>query len=199
MGPVPSQTDEMSGGPADAASATYEKVPFEWEGSKPPPDERVDESVCWLAACDDERFPGIVAQVLAASPDESDQARVERLGAAGAARDLLEAVPQWGLSYRPEWWEMVAVGEEPVGFVLPVIYDNTSRDGLDEATIFHVGLVPGQRGQGLGRTLLRRATRTLLTHGVWRIYCDTAANNAPMIHLFETEGWARQPAHQQPV
>jgi hypothetical protein len=47
--------------------------------------------------------------------------------------------------------------------------------------------------------LLRPATRTLVRHGVWRIYCDTPATNEPLIHLFEQEGWTRLPMHQRPI
>jgi ribosomal protein S18 acetylase RimI-like enzyme len=51
----------------------------------------------------------------------------------------------------------------------------------------------------VGRLLLRRATRLLVEHGVWRIFCDTAETNAPMIHLFEDEGWRRLPRHERPL
>ena len=85
------------------------------------------------------------------------------------------------------------------GFVLPVIYDGCSRDGLDEATIYHMGVAPAHRGTGIGRLLLRHATQRLVSHGVWRIYCDTSSNNEPMIHLFEREGWTRLPAHERPI
>lgn len=71
------------------------------------------------------------------------------------------------------------VDGQPAGFVLPVTYDGCSRDGLDEATIYHMGVAPAHRGTGLGRLLLRRTTRVLVDHGVWRIFCDTPANNAP--------------------
>ena len=93
----------------------------------------------------------------------------------------------------------MTVGGSGAGFVLPVIYEGCARDGRDEATIYHMGVVPEHRGLGLGRLLLRRATRILVDHGVWRIYCDTPADNAPMIHLFEAEGWQRLPAHERPL
>src|SRR6266542_5622523 len=84
-------------------------------------------------------------------------------------------------------------------FVLPVIYDGCALDGLDEATIYHMGVSPAHRGTGSGRLLLRHATRLLVEHGVWRIYCDTPSNNEPMIHLFESDGWTRLPAHERPI
>jgi GNAT superfamily N-acetyltransferase len=85
------------------------------------------------------------------------------------------------------------------GFVLPVIFDDCARDGLDEGTIYHMGVAPSYRGRKLAGLLLRRAAQTLVDHGVWRIYCDTAAANAAMIHVFESEGWQRLPATERPV
>ncbi len=88
-----------------------------------------------------------------------------------------------------------------VGISGDVLLRNRSldRDGLDEATIFHMAVLPGHRGQGLGRELLRNATRTLLARGVWRIYFDTATKSAPMTYLFESEGWKSLPRQGQPV
>jgi ribosomal protein S18 acetylase RimI-like enzyme len=119
------------------------------------------------------------------------------LGAEEAARRTLALAA--GFSYLPDRWHLLSVREQIAGFVLPVIYDGSSRDGLDETTIYHMGVSPVQRGSGIGRLLLRHATRLLVSHGVWRIYCDTPLNNEPMIHLFESEGWTRLPAHDRPI
>jgi ribosomal protein S18 acetylase RimI-like enzyme len=179
--------------------ATYWKVPFEWTSSKSPSldDERAD--VAWASAEKDYRFIGVVAQVLAESPDASDVANVRLMGSMKAAHHLIEAVPDWGFGHKPTWWQLLMVDGEAAGFVLPATYNNCTRDGLDEATIFHMGVLPTHRGEGLGRSLLRQATRTLVDHGVWRIYCDTASNNDPMIHLFESEGWTKYPPLEQPI
>jgi ribosomal protein S18 acetylase RimI-like enzyme len=184
-------------GPDD--TLTYWKVPFEWRPGQVESDDDVPDGVSWMAAGDDERTVTVVAAVVAASPDASDVAAVAALGPRGAARQLLEAPPAWGMSHGRDWWTVLSLHGEPAGFVLPVTYDNSARDGLDEATIFHMGVAPDHRGRGLGRVLLRRATRTLEAHGVWRIYCDTAAGNAPMIRLFESERWTRLAPHEQPV
>jgi GNAT superfamily N-acetyltransferase len=135
--------------------------------------------------------------VLASSVDASDVAAVDALGAEGAAARVLS--PPAGFSYDASWWQALTFDGVPAGFVLPVIFDGCARDGLDEATIYHMGVAPSYRGRGLARLLLRRATNTMLDHGVWRLYCDTAAANAPMIHLFESEGWTRLPAEEQPI
>jgi ribosomal protein S18 acetylase RimI-like enzyme len=182
-----------------ADTPTYWKVPFEWGRSQVLLDEDEPDGVSWLHAEGDERLLGVVAGVLAASPDASDVAAVAAAGALNAARRLLEAPPTWGFSHEVGWWTLLTFRGEAAAFVLPVTYDNCARDGLDEATIFHMGVLPDHRGRRLGRALLRQATRTLLAHGIWRIYCDTAANNAPMIHLFESEGWHRLSPHERPV
>ena len=122
---------------------------------------------------------------------------VDMLGPEGAARCVLGLAP--GFSYLRERWEVLSARDRAAGFVLPVIYDGCSREGLDEATIYHMGVAPEDRRAGIGRLLLRRATGLLVRHGVWRIYCDTAADNHPMIHLFESEGWTRLPAHERPL
>jgi GNAT superfamily N-acetyltransferase len=139
----------------------------------------------------------LVADVLASSPGPEDQLAVETLGRLEAARRTLALAP--GFSYLPDRWHVLMVGGRAAGFVLPVIYDCCAREGLDEATIYHMGVSPAHRGKGLGRLLLRRATRVLVEHGVWRIFCDTPATNEPMIHLFEQEGWARLPDWERPV
>ncbi len=135
--------------------------------------------------------------MLANSVDASDIAAVQALGAEAAAERIL--TPPEGFSHRADWWQLLRYGDAAAGFVLPVTFDGCAREGLDEATIYHLGVVPAHRGRSLSRLLLRRATQTLVDHGVWRIYCDTAADNAPMMHVFESEGWTRLPAAERPV
>jgi GNAT superfamily N-acetyltransferase len=151
----------------------------------------------WLVADEVQDLTLLVGAVLASSVDASDVAAVEALGPDGAAANVLSAPP--GYSYESQWWHVLTVEDIPAGFVLPVVFDGCARDGLDEATIYHMGVMPDYRGRGLARLLLRRATNTLLDHGVWRIYCDTAAANAAMIHLFESEGWTRHAARECPL
>jgi GNAT superfamily N-acetyltransferase len=162
-----------------------------------PPHEPDPPPVTWRGALESPELTQLVGDVLANSVDASDNAAVEALGREGAAARVLS--PPDGFSHRAEWWQLLMCGDAPAGFVLPVTFDSCARDRLDEATIYHMGVAPPYRGRGLARLLLRKATRTLVHHGVWRIHCDTAAANAPMIHLFESEGWTRLPAEEQPV
>jgi GNAT superfamily N-acetyltransferase len=153
--------------------------------------------VTWQPADGFPDLPQLVGAVLATSVDASDIAAVETSGPEGAAKRVLS--PPAGYSYRAEWWQLLVYDDTAAGFVLPVTFDGCARDGLDEATIYHMGIAPRYRGRGLARRLLRKATQTLVDHGIWRIHCDTAAANAPMIHVFESEGWTRLPEVQEPV
>jgi len=176
---------------------TYWKVPFEWTANTAPPDDPLQDGVCWLSGSGAPQPVELVADVLANSPGPEDRHGVEVLGAGRAAQRTLALAT--GFRYLPDRWHVLMVDAHPAGFVLPVVYEGCSRDGLDEATIYHMGVAPPYRGAGIGRLLLRRATRVLASHGVWRIFCDTPATNEPMIHLFEQEGWSRLPSYERPI
>lgn len=176
---------------------TYWKVPFEWTVSLPPVEDSLPEGWLWCDGTTLEAPVGLVADVLMNSPGPEDARAVDQFGAEEAARRTIALAP--GFSYLRSRWHVVMVRQTMAGFVLPVVYDGCERDGLDEATIYHMGVAPEYRGRGIGRLLLRRATRMLVNHGVWRVYCDTPSNDYPMIHLFETERWARLPDHERPI
>ncbi len=177
-------------------AVTYTKVVYTLDGDAPSPRTSV-EGGAWVPAEGDARFLPTVAACLAASLDAWDQAAVAEHGPDGAAR--LVSAPWDGFRHDPAWWELLVVDGRAVGFVLPVVYEGAERDGLDEGTILHLGVRPGHRGGGLGRAVLRRATATLLSHGVWRIYADTAAANHTMQRHFESEGWRRGDEVERPV
>jgi ribosomal protein S18 acetylase RimI-like enzyme len=178
---------------------TYRKVPFEWNADQAVVERVHFVEISWIASDDDARFVDVVAQTLAASPDTADKSSVTLIGPVVAARTLLESAPKWKVSREPDWWRLLCFRDEPIGFVLPVTYDETERAGLLEGTIFHMGVIPEFRGRGFGRLLLREAVRVLMDGGVRRIFCDTDETNAPMIRLFESEGWGRLPTREVPL
>jgi ribosomal protein S18 acetylase RimI-like enzyme len=191
------ETEVMSQGPE--SQRTYRKVPFEWTVDQVLSDRKDPTGIAWISSEIDDRFVDVVARSLAASLDTSDIASVRSMGSVNAARTLLESAPKWRCSREPDWWQLICFGGEPAGFVLPVTYDVMVQSGQPEGTIFHTGVAPEFRGRGLGRLLLRQAVRTLMNGDVRRIFCDTDATNAPMIHLFESEGWGRLPTREVPL
>lgn len=76
-----------------------------------------------------------------------------------------------------------------VGFVLPVIFAGCAKGSLEEGTIYYIGVVPEHQGLGFANDLLSKGTRTLQEVGVWQVFCDTAANNLPMISTFKRVGY----------
>jgi GNAT superfamily N-acetyltransferase len=148
--------------------------------------------VTWKQADDDEELVAVLARALETSLDPREEALVNEVGARAVAVLMIEDARS-GVRYRAlrEWWNLVVLDGVTAGVVLPVVFTGCDREGLDEATLYHIAVVAEQRSRGLGKVLLGRATDTLLAHGVWRIYCDTAAENAPMIRLFEGQKWSR--------
>ena len=177
----------------------YRKVPFEWTAEHALADREPVAGISWITSDTDERFVEVVARCLAASPDTSDRVAVQSMGSTTAARTLLESAPKWQVSREADWWRLLRYQDDPIGFVLPVTYDVMVRAGAPLGTIFHTGVTPESRGRGFGRLLLREAVRILMGSSVQRIFCDTDETNAPMIHLFESEGWERLPIREVPL
>ncbi len=173
------------------------KVPFEWPGERRPEAAADPAGVRWSIAAETDGFIGLAAECLPVSVDAWHRTAVAHMGAERTAEMITMELT--GFSHRPEWWQVLHVDEQPAGFVLPAVFDDCQRDGLDEATLLLIGVRPRHRGAGLGRLLLRRATAIVVKHGVWRIYSDTASDNTPMINLFQKEGWRRLPAHRRPT
>lgn len=48
---------------------------------------------------------------------------------------------------------------------------------------------PGKQARGLGRALLREAARELGALGYERAVLHALLDNAPAVHLYESEGW----------
>jgi ribosomal protein S18 acetylase RimI-like enzyme len=177
----------------------YRKVPFEWTIGHAIVDRKPMADITWITSETNERFVDLVAKCLESSLDTSDQVAVQSMGPTVAALTLLESAPEWQVSRELDWWRMICYQDEPVGFVLPVTFDVMGRAGVSEGTIFHTGVTPDSRGRGFGRLLVREAVRILMGCGVRRIFCDTDETNAPMIHLFESEGWGRLPIREVPL
>jgi len=164
------------------------KIPFLWEQgcATPSPSIRLSFAGVHLTSLE-----AAVADVMASSTDESDQAAVAELGATGAARELL-GVDESYFQWEPSWWRLAKDGSgETVGFVLPVRLRQEQhwQDGMPQGSIYYMGVLPAHRGNFYARELLDEATRMLLQHGCWRIFCDLSATNEPMLKAFRQAGF----------
>lgn len=167
----------------------YEKIPFVWEQVKPliKVSQRLE-----FRSLDDvgiAAFTNTVSRVIASSLDRSDKKKVKELGIERAAAQYITAVSN-DFDYQPKWWQLGFDKEgELIGFLQPVIYRGCSKYGLEEGTIYYIGVVPEYRGKHYIYDLLRQATGTLQEVGVWRIFCDTDVRNQPMINAFQKVGY----------
>ena len=177
----------------------FVRIPFELTGDAPRRPARDPEGVTWKAADGDE-LTEIMEAAFSEPQDPRDAVTVDRYGAKAVTSAMIAAAVG-GVTYScdPSWWSLVVVDATPVGFVLPVVFVGENRGGLDEGTIYQIGVIPEHRGKGLGALLLARGTNTLLSHGVWQISADTAAENEPMIRIFERQGWQRREPIKVPL
>ncbi|MEA5449245.1 GNAT family N-acetyltransferase [Leptolyngbya sp. CCNP1308] len=174
---------------------TYFKVPFVWE--EPKSLIEVPSRLKFKAAktLGYEGLLSVVAQVMESSIDASDQKQVMERGSREVAKQFL-AESKDGFSHQNEWWQIgLSSDDKIIGFVFPVIYQGGAKNGLEEATIYYIGVLPEHRGQGFATDLLSKGTRVLQDIGVWRVFCDTDVNNIPMISTFERVGYQQ---HSEP-
>lgn len=64
------------------------------------------------------------------------------------------------------------------------------RVAADEAEILTLAVIPGQRRQGTGRALLRRALAAAAAAGARAIFLEVASINLPALTLYSAEGFA---------
>lgn len=168
---------------------TYLKVPFVWEEPKPPSEVSPRLTFEPVKAMRDNLLISVVARVMASSLEASDQRKVSEHDPHEAAEMFLNSSKD-GFSYQDEWWQF-GINEKGdiVGFVLPAIFTGCAKEGLEEGTIYKIGVVPEYRGLGFANDLLSKGTRTLQEVGVWRVFCDTAVNNVRMISAFKRVGY----------
>ena len=141
-----------------------------------------------------EQFAEVVARAHGQTLDRATQLTLDELdGPEALARwvrgEMEEAAEDF--SFQPAWWQLAfQPGGEAVGYVQPALFPGSEdEDGRCEATLYFIGVVPEQRGNGYVDDLLLKAVALLQEVGVWQIYCDTDSQNLPMIKSFERVGF----------
>lgn len=168
---------------------TFLKVPFVWEEPKPLIEVSPRLTFAPVTARHDDQLVSVVTSVMVSSLDASDQKRASENDLHAAVEGFLDSARE-DFSYQPGWWQFgINENGDIVGFVLPVIFSGSAKEGLEEGTIYYLGVLPGYRGLGFANDLLAQGTRTLQEVGVWQVFCDTAVANAPMISAFERVGY----------
>ena len=174
------------------------KTPFIWEPGCPAP---TSYGALRFVEADTQWLEQALGNVMANSLDESDQFAVSRGGSARAAAELLAVCPEY-FEHPADWWRAgVDAAGQSVGFVLPVLFKDRAKwkDGRPQGTIFYMGVLPECRGHAYAQALLAEATRIFLAANCWRIFCDTASCNAPMLNAFHKAGYKECSPWQRPV
>ena len=168
---------------------TYLKVPFVWEEPKPLIEVPQRLTFKPVNSMRDNLLISVVARVMASSMDASHLRKVSEPEPHEAVEKFLNSARE-GFSYENDWWQFgINENGDIVGFVLPVIFKECAKEGLEEGTIYDIGVVLEYRGLGFANDLLSQGTRTLQDVGVWRVFCDTSMSNVRMISAFKRVGY----------
>lgn len=168
---------------------TFLKVPFVWEEPKSLIEVSPRLTFESVRPMHDPQLILIAARVMAASLDPSDHRRASESDPHAAVELFLNSARD-DFSYQAQWWQFGINGNgDIVGLVLPVTFNGCAKGGLEEGTIYYIGVVPEYRGLGFANDLLSQGTRILQEVGVWRIFSDTAVDNVRMISAFKRVGY----------
>ena len=107
-----------------------------------------------------------------------------------AQEDFRELVTGAGAAFDATAWFAVADRRGEIGVVLPQILPDDPTTG----TLFYLAVVPGRRGQGLGRRLHRFGLGQLSLRRARRYVGSTDPANRPMIAIFRANGCRLDPA-----
>ncbi|NKB65633.1 MAG: GNAT family N-acetyltransferase [Candidatus Latescibacteria bacterium] len=170
-------------------SLEQEKRAFAWD--EPQPAVEVPDRLVFspLPQVGEEAFIGAIENALEGSLDRVDQIR----GASETYREMAEdhfATDRDYFGFDPAWWQLALDRQgRTVGFVQPAYFKDSNKGNLKEGTVVYIGVAPEHRGQGYSVDLLLAATKILQGQGIWRILCDTDAQNTPMVSAFQRAGY----------
>jgi ribosomal protein S18 acetylase RimI-like enzyme len=129
----------------------------------------------------------LIASVLECTLDRADKQDVIEKGSLFLAKETVGG-DQGLLNGDKSWWQIGIHKGKAVGFVLPVKFDGSDKDGLIEGSIQLFGVLPEFRGNGFGTELLHRGCEILNKIGEWRIFNDIDTENLPSIRSFKRVG-----------
>ena len=169
-------------------SLSYKKIVYVWNEPRGLVDVPKRLTYQSVDASNQAEFMDMVSQVMSTSVDKNDQKAVELHGAKATAERFVKEAPDHFV-VNHAWWQIAYNGTTSIGFVQPVLYPDSQKDDLEEATIYYIGVLPEYRGHNYAYDLLCKATRLMQEFGVWRIYCDTDVDNIAMINTFRRVGY----------
>jgi RimJ/RimL family protein N-acetyltransferase len=131
----------------------------------------------------EDAFVEAIASTYQGTQDSWITRTIEERGALGAARADFHDLKD--MDYLPEWWELAYTEDSALAGVV------MAAKAPGSAVVAYVGVVPEQRGKGLARQLVRRATEQLLAGGADEIRGDCDRDNVGMVKAFKRAGYAQ--------
>ncbi len=86
--------------------------------------------------------------------------------------------------YRPDWWWLAFLDDQPVGVLF--LTESPNQEGVD---LSYIGVVPQARRQGIGRQLVQLALQTAQEAGAWQLTLALDVRNHPARNLYEELGF----------
>jgi ribosomal protein S18 acetylase RimI-like enzyme len=84
---------------------------------------------------------------------------------------------------------LVLAAETPDGELMGMVWVALDRDRPGAAWIYYIEVLPGQRGKGYGRALLRAAEQYSARHGATEMGLNVFGPNAVARSLYESSGY----------
>lgn len=129
----------------------------------------------------DDAFVEAIASTYQGTRDTWIAHEIEQRGLLGAARADFDENQE--LEHLPEWWQLAYTEDGALAGVIMAARNPGS------AVIAYVGVVPEQRGRGLGQHLVRRGTELLVASGADEIRGDCDRDNVGMVKAFQRAGY----------
>lgn len=97
--------------------------------------------------------------------------------------------------YDPSMWLAAYKDNEPLGVIVPRVWEKGKWTKINTADILAIGVIPKHRRKGYGTNLLRKAIASLADKDVEEILLWVDSRNIPAINLYEKVGfriWQRR-------
>mgnify|MGYP002397208359 CR=1 FL=1 len=129
-----------------------------------------------------DRFVAIVAASIENTTDLNPSQYVDAW-----KKDLLKWRQREG--YDPSIWVVGYKDDEPVGFVIPRLWEKGKWTEINTGDILEIGVMPKHRRKGYGESLLRKGIASLAGKGAEEVVLWVDSTNEPALNLYRKVGF----------
>ena len=91
--------------------------------------------------------------------------------------------------YDPSIWVVGYEDDEPVGFVIPRLWEKGKWTETNTGDILEIAVMPKHRRRGYGTSLLRKAVASLAEKGAEEVLLSTDSTDIPALNLYKKVGF----------